>query len=54
MRMMRSITIMLAAVAAVGVMTSCSSKKPVTSATPGHPEFAVGVTLLTEEHPFYR
>ena len=54
MRMMRSITIVLAAIAAVGVMTSCSSKKAATSATPGHPEFTVGVTLLTEEHPFYR
>lgn len=54
MRMMRSIMVVLAALVAVGVITSCSSKKATTSATPGKKQFTVGVSLLTEEHPFYR
>lgn len=53
MRMMRSITIVLAAVAAVGVMTSCASKKEI-STTAGKKAYTIGVSLLTEEHPFYR
>jgi len=54
MRMMRTITVVLAAIVAVGVVTSCSSKKTATSTIPGKKKYTVGVTLLTEEHPFYR
>lgn len=54
MRMMRYIAIALAAFTAVGLIVSCSSKKQDTSTTPAKKQFRVGVTLLTEEHPFYR
>lgn len=54
MRMIRSIAVVVAAAAAVSVIVSCSSKKPETGTTPGKKLHTVGVTLLTEEHPFYR
>jgi ribose transport system substrate-binding protein len=54
MRTVRSISVVLAAIAAIAVLASCASKNAKTSAKPGQKQFTVGVTLLTEEHPFYR
>lgn len=55
MRVVRWFAMFLAVIAAVAMVTSCASKKPATSkASSGKKQYRVGVTLLTEEHPFYR
>ncbi len=54
MRTMRLISAALAALAAIALIVSCSSKKTAPDAASGKRIYRVGVTLLTEEHPFYR
>lgn len=56
MRIFKGITFCLIAVLVVVLLASCSSQKATrqaSSASKGK-TFTVGVTLLTEEHPFYR
>lgn len=54
MRLWRSI-LLITAVLAIGLgLASCSKKKESTGVVPANKQFTVGVTLLTEEHPFYR
>jgi len=54
MRFLRSILLVTSALAIVLALVSCGAKKESTSEKPGKKQFTVGVTLLTEEHPFYR
>lgn len=54
MRYIRPIIYVILVLGAAALLFSCSSKKDSTSSTAGKKQFTVGVTLLTEEHPFYR
>lgn len=57
MKAFRIASIALAAIVACMLLASCSSRKPGASSTSPQSkpkQFTVGVTLLTEEHPFYR
>lgn len=53
MKFVRLILIAVVAMVAVGLLVSCSSQKASAPAG-GKKQFTIGVTLLTEEHPFYR
>ena len=53
MRFSRSILLFSAVLAVVVVLASCSRKESA-GEKPAKKQFTVGVTLLTEEHPFYR
>lgn len=54
MKTTRLIAVALVAALCAALLVSCSSKKENAGAKPAKKEFTVGVTLLTEEHPFYR
>ena len=54
MRTTRLFAVVLAAAVCAALLASCASKKESSGAKPAKKEFTVGVTLLTEEHPFYR
>jgi ribose transport system substrate-binding protein len=54
MKRTRLIAIALVAFACVAMLASCASKKENAGTNPAKKQFTVGVTLLTEEHPFYR
>ncbi len=54
MRLWRSVFLVVAAATAALVLGSCSAKKETAGPKPAKKQFTVGVTLLTEEHPFYR
>jgi len=54
MRFAKSILLVIAALAAAMLLASCGSKKESATQKPGSKQLTVGVTLLTEEHPFYR
>ena len=54
MRFWRSILLVVAALVAVVVLASCSAKKESAGGKTAKKQLTVGVTLLTEEHPFYR
>lgn len=54
MRMKRSIVAVFLALLACVFLASCAAKKTGESANPAKKQLTVGVTLLTEEHPFYR
>lgn len=54
MRSARLIATAVVAVAAIAVLVSCGTKSSTTGSKPAKKLKTVGVTLLTEEHPFYR
>jgi ribose transport system substrate-binding protein len=54
MRFWRSMLLVVAAMVAVLALASCSAKKESAGGKPAKKQLTVGVTLLTEEHPFYR
>lgn len=54
---MRYIRPIVSAIVVLGIsvlLFSCSAKKESTNSEPAKKQLTVGVTLLTEEHPFYR
>ena len=53
MNTMKAIIAALTAALVCALLVSCSSDKPKGSDR-AEPQFTIGVTLLTEEHPFYR
>lgn len=54
MGMRKPIVVALIASLVAVFLASCGSKKPTEGAKPAKKQLTVGVTLLTEEHPFYR
>jgi len=54
MRFIRPIVYTMLVLATAAMLFSCAGKKESTSSTPTKKQLSVGVTLLTEEHPFYR
>jgi len=54
MKVLRLVAITLAAALACVLLASCASKQKSSASKGAKKSFTVGVTLLTEEHPFYR